>query len=418
MSEYIINGRKKFDGIIKVQGAKNSILPILAGTVLCQGKVILHYCPQISDVETAINILRCLGCRVQRDNHTITVDSKHMNGYTIPDELMREMRSSVMFLGAILARTGYAEISLPGGCELGARPIDMHLSALVQMGMTFEENHGKIYCQTANSLHGANIHLSFPSVGATENILLAGVLAKGTTIITNCAREPEIVDLADFLNSCGAKITGAGESVIYIEGVDRLHDTQYSVIPDRIVCATYMTAVAVSGGKLFLENVIKPHMNSILSLIEQSGCQIEETKSGICIQSDCQLQKFPLIRTMPYPGFPTDMQAPFMAMSCFAQGTSVFVENIFDSRYRHAYELCRMGAKIDIQGKVAIVEGNRKNMSGSTVEAKDLRGGASLIVAGLGAEGTTVVKGGEYIERGYEKIEEYLSNAGADIVKI
>ena len=418
MSEYVINGTRKLNGVIDIQGAKNSILPILAGTVLCKEEVILHHCPNISDVETAIKILRYLGCSVWRNGDTITVDSRNMNGYTIPDELMREMRSSVMFLGAILSRTGYAEISFPGGCELGARPIDMHLEALSRMGMSAEETHGKIFCKTVTALHSADIHLPFPSVGATENIILASVTARGTTVITNCAREPEIVDLADFLNACGAKITGAGDSIIYIEGVETLGGTQYSIIPDRIVCATYMTAVAVSGGKLLLRNVIKSHLDSVVALLQQSGCEIGFTKEGVSISSECSLKKLRLIRTMPYPGFPTDMQAPFMAMCCFAEGTSVFVENIFDSRYRHAYELCRMGAKIDIQGKVAIVEGDKQHMSGSVVEAKDLRGGAALIVAGLGAMGKTVVKGGKYIERGYEKIEEYLGNAGADIVKI
>ncbi len=418
LSEYVINGRRKLNGVIDIQGAKNSILPILAGTVLCQSEVILHHCPNITDVETAVRILRCLGCVVRRDGTTITVNSRNMHGYAIPDELMREMRSSVMFLGAILARTGYAEISLPGGCELGARPIDIHLNALSQMGMIVEENHGKITGRTVMPLHSANINLSFPSVGATENIILAGVLARGTTVITNCAREPEIVDLADFLNRCGAKITGAGDSIIYIEGVDTLSGTQYSVIPDRIVCATYMAATAVSGGKVLLRGVIKSHLDSVTTLIQQAGCEVEYTREGISVSSDGCLKKLRLIRTMPYPGFPTDTQAPFMAMCCFAEGTSVFVENIFDSRYRHAYELCRMGAEIDIQGKVAIVEGNREHLSGSVVEAKDLRGGASLIVAGLGAYGTTTVKGGQYIDRGYEKIEEYLGNAGADIVKI
>ena len=418
MAEYIISGKRQFNGTIDVQGSKNSILPILAGTILCRGETILYHCPSISDVETAIEILRYLGCKVSQSGSTITVDSKNMYRYNIPDTLMRKMRSSVMFLGAILARTGYAEISLPGGCELGARPIDMHLSALEQMGMTYEENHGKIYCHTDSSLHAANISLLFPSVGATENILMAGVLAKGTTVIHNCAREPEICDLADFLNRCGARITGAGESTIYIEGVGTLGSTSHSIIADRVAASTYMTALAVSGGKLLLKNVIPSHIESVISLLRQSGCEIERTKEGLLILSDGNLKKLRQVKTMPYPGFPTDIQPPLMAMCCFAKGTSVFVENIFENRYRHVYELCRMGAKIDVQGKVAVIEGNKDSMSGSTVEAKDLRGGAALIVAGLGANGKTVVKGVQYIERGYEKIEEYLSSVGADIIKL
>lgn len=418
MAEYIISGKRPFNGTIDIQGSKNSILPILAGTLLCRGESILYHCPSISDVETAIEILRYLGCKVSQSGSTITVDSKNMYRYNIPDTLMRKMRSSVMFLGAIVARTGYAEISLPGGCELGARPIDMHLSALEQMGMTYEENHGKIYCHTDSSLHAANISLLFPSVGATENILLAGVLAKGTTVIHNCAREPEICDLADFLNRCGARITGAGESTIYIEGVEALGSTSHSIIADRVAASTYMTALAVSGGKLLLKNVIPSHMESVISLLRQSGCEIERTKEGLLILSDGNLKKLRQVKTMPYPGFPTDIQPPLMAMCCFAKGTSVFVENIFENRYRHVYELCRMGAKIDVQGKVAVIEGNKDNMSGSTVEAKDLRGGAALIVAGLGANGKTVVKGVQYIERGYEKIEEYLGSVGADIIRL
>ena len=418
MAEYIISGKRPFNGTIDIQGSKNSILPILAGTLLCRGESILYHCPSISDVETAIEILRYLGCKVSQSGSTITVDSKNMYRYNIPDTLMRKMRSSVMFLGAILARTGYAEISLPGGCELGARPIDMHLSALEQMGMTYEENHGKIYCHTDSSLHAANISLLFPSVGATENILMAGVLAKGTTVIHNCAREPEICDLADFLNRCGARITGAGESTIYIEGVEALGSTSHSIIADRVAASTYMTALAVSGGKLLLKNVIPSHMESVISLLRQSGCEIERTKEGLLILSDGNLKKLRQVKTMPYPGFPTDIQPPLMAMCCFAKGTSVFVENIFENRYRHVYELCRMGAKIDVQGKVAVIEGNKDNMSGSTVEAKDLRGGAALIVAGLGANGKTVVKGVQYIERGYEKIEEYLGSVGADIIRL
>lgn len=416
MAEYVINGCRKLDGIIDVQGAKNSALPLLASSVLCKGEVIFHNCPMLTDVDTSVKILRYLGCTVHRYGKTITVDSSGIYRYDIPKTLMREMRSSVVFLGAILGRMKQAEISLPGGCELGARPIDLHLSSLKQMGMSVQENHGILECSAKDGLHSANISLSFPSVGATENIILASVCADGITTITNSAREPEICDLVDFLNSCGAKISGAGEGTIYIEGVKTLGCNQHVVISDRIATATYMTAVAVCGGKLLLKGALPSYMGSMNSLFEESGCLLDYDSKGLYISSDKRLNKLRLVRTMPYPGFPTDAQAPFMAMCCFAKGTSVFVENVFENRYKHISELNRMGAEIYVHDKVAVVEGRK--LFGAEVEAQDLRGGASLIVAGLGAEGTTKVRGVKHIERGYENIELYLSNVGADILKI
>lgn len=417
MAEYVINGCHKLNGCIDIQGSKNSALPILAATILCKGEVVLHNCPRLTDVDTSIRILRYLGCTVYRDCDTITVDSSGLYRYDVPAELMREMRSSILFLGAILGRLKQAKLSLPGGCELGPRPIDLHLSSLAQMGMKIKEQHGLLYCKTDNGLNGADITLSFPSVGATEDIILAGVCAKGVTTITNAAREPEICDLADFLNSCGARISGAGEGTIYIEGVKALGCTQHIIIPDRIVTSTYMSAVAVAGGKLFLKGALPSHSSSVNSVFEQSGCLLDYTKEGIYISATDTLKKVRLIRTMPYPGFPTDSQAPVMAMCCFAQGTSVFVENVFESRYKHVSELCRMGAGIYVHDKVAVVEGTEK-LFGASVEAQDLRGGASLVVAGLGAEGTTTIKGIHHIERGYEEIEVVLSMVGASIKKI
>ncbi|MEE0930709.1 MAG: UDP-N-acetylglucosamine 1-carboxyvinyltransferase [Acutalibacteraceae bacterium] len=417
MAEYVINGCRKLNGCIDIQGAKNSALPVLAATILCRGEVVIHNCPRLTDVDTSVKILRYLGCNVYRDDTTITVDSSGIYRYDIPSELMREMRSSIVFLGAVLGRLKQAQISLPGGCELGPRPIDLHLAALLQMGMTFEENHGILECTTDRGLHSADITLSFPSVGATENIMLAAVCAKGTTTITNAAREHEICDLADFLNSCGARITGAGEGTVYIEGVKTLGCTQHVIIPDRIVTSTYMACVAVSGGKLLLKGALPSHSGSVNSMFEQCGCLLDYTSEGIYISSEKKLKKLRLIRTMPYPGFPTDAQAPVMAMCCFAEGTSVFVENVFESRYKHVSELTRMGAGIYVHDKVAIIEGTKK-MSGATVDSQDLRGGAALVVAGLGAEGTTVVRGIHHIERGYEEMEVCLSNVGADIMKI
>ncbi len=417
MAEYIINGCRRLNGCIEIQGAKNSALPILAASILCRDEVVIHNCPQLTDVDIAIKILRYLGCTVYRDGNTIVVDSSGIYRCDIPNELMREMRSSIIFLGAMLGRMKQAQLSPPGGCELGPRPIDLHLSAFVQMGMTYDESHGKLDCDAGKGLNSADITLSLPSVGATENIMLGAVCARGITTITNAAREPEICDLADFLNSCGARIKGAGESTIYIEGVRALGSTQHCIIPDRIVAGTYMACTAVCGGKLFLKGAITSHLGAVTSALEQSGCLLDYTPQGIYISSDRRLKKVRLIRTMPYPGFPTDAQAPIMAVCCFAQGTSVFVENVFESRYKHVSELSRMGAGIYVHDKVAVVEGSDK-LTGATVEARDLRGGASLVVAGLGAEGTTTIKGINHIERGYEDLEVCLSNVGADIKKI
>ncbi|MEF2919039.1 MAG: UDP-N-acetylglucosamine 1-carboxyvinyltransferase [Acutalibacteraceae bacterium] len=417
MAEYIINGCHKLNGCVEIQGAKNSALPILAASILCRDEVIIHNCPQLSDVDTAVKILRYLGCMVYRDGNTIVIDSNGIYRCDIPNELMCKMRSSIIFLGAILGRIKQAQLSYPGGCELGPRPIDLHLSAFTQMGMTCNDSHGKLECDAGKGLNSANITLSLPSVGATENIMLGAVCAKGITTISNAAREPEICDLADFLNSCGARIKGAGESTIYIEGVKALGGTQHCIIPDRIVAGTYMASTAVCGGKLLLKGVITSHLNAITSAIEQSGCLIDYTSEGVYISSDKRLKKLRLIRTMPYPGFPTDAQAPLMSMCCFAQGTSVFVENVFENRYKHVSELSKMGANIYVHDRVAVVEGGNK-LTGATVEARDLRGGASLVVAGLGAEGTTIIKGINHIERGYEDFEVCLSNIGADIKKV
>jgi UDP-N-acetylglucosamine 1-carboxyvinyltransferase len=285
------------------------------------------------------------------------------------------------------------------------------------MGMMKKEQHGLLICKTQNGLHGADITLSFPSVGATEDIMLAAVCAKGTTTITNAAREPEICDLADFLNSCGAKITGAGEGTIYIDGVKALGCTQHIIIPDRIVTSTYMACLAVSGGKLFLKGALPSHSSSVNSAFEQCGCLIDYVPEGIYISSPDTLKKVRLIRTMPYPGFPTDAQAPVMAMCCFAQGTSVFVENVFESRYKHVSELCRMGAGIYVHDKVAVVEGVEK-LFGASVEAQDLRGGAALVVAALAAKGETLLQRVYHIDRGYRRIEEKLQVLGADIERV
>ena len=414
MSRYIINGGNRLYGATKIQGSKNSVLPILAATLLVKGESVITDCPIISDVEATVKILKHLGCKVTRNEHTITVDSTDVDKYDIPDELMREMRSSVVFLGAIIGRMGKASLSTPGGCEIGLRPIDLHLDAIQRFGVNIHEEFAKIEFETVKQLEGTNISLSFPSVGATENIILTACLAKGTTVITNAAREPEISDLADFLNSCGARISGTGEGTVVIEGVEKLHPVQYKVVPDRIVAATYMAAAAMTHGKIHLTNIIPAHIAPVIPVFEEAGCGISVTASTLTLTAPPRLSGIKTIRTMPYPGFPTDMQAPIMAMTTLGAGTSVIIETIFESRYKHVSELLRFGAKIRVDGRMAVVEGVDK-LTGAKVIASDLRGGAALVLAGISACGESTVDEVKFIERGYEDMCSVLTSLGCDI---
>lgn len=414
----VINGGRRLEGEIQVHGAKNSALPLLAATILAHGECILHNCPMLTDVDAACRILSCLGCRCSRNGSTVCVDSSNVCGNEIPDNLMREMRSSIVFLGAVLGRTRRCRLTFPGGCELGARPIDLHLAALREMGAEIEEQHGWLECAAPGGLHGARVTLSFPSVGATENIMLAAACAEGTTEIHNAAREPEIVDLAEFLNKCGARISGAGGSTIAIEGVKRLEPAEHSVIPDRIAAGTYLCCAAATRGELILTRCCQEHMMGFLQVLESMGCRIYPYGGGkLYISCTRRLTAPPTIRTMPYPGFPTDIQAPFTALSSVAEGTSVFVENIFENRYRHVPELIRLGASIKVEGRVAVVQGVPA-LSGARVCAGELRGGAALVTAALAAEGTSEISGVCYIDRGYESIEKTLRSVGADISRV
>ena len=417
MSKLLVTGGRKLSGEVKVQGSKNSTLPILAATILCEDESILFNCPKLSDVDATVGILRYLGCTASRCDDTLVVNTKAMDKSDIPHELMLKMRSSIIFLGVLIARCKKAKMSLPGGCELGPRPIDLHLSALRQMGIEINEEHGELECSAPDGIFGAKIALSFPSVGATENIMLTAVKAKGTTVITNAAKEPEIVDLAEFLSSCGAKISGAGESTIIIEGVEKLHGTKHSIIPDRIVAATLMSAIAATKSKATLDGVILSHLSAITPVFEQAGCELSFKEGKLTVASPYRLHSPKLIRTMPYPGFPTDAQAPVMAMTCLARGITVFVENIFESRYKHVDELNRLGADIKVEGKVAVVDGVR-HLSGANVRALDLRGAAALVVAALSSQGKTEITGLEYLKRGYDDFEVVLQTLGADIKKI
>ncbi len=417
MAKLIVEGGRKLKGELDVQGAKNSALPVLSATLLCRGESVLHSCPAISDINASIRILRYLGCNASMKGHTIVVDSSNMNRSDIPENLMAEMRSSIVFLGSIISCTGQAKMYFPGGCELGPRPIDLHLSALRKMGVSIDERYGCISCKVKDKLKGAKIVLPFPSVGATENIILAAVLAKGTTVISNAAREPEITDLCEYLTKCGAEIYGAGEGTIIIYGVESLKPAEHTIIPDRIVASTLMACASVTGGDVTLNGIIGSHIDAIVPLFEEAGCVVKIKDGRLKITCPERLKAFKSVRTMPYPGFPTDAQAVMMSVASVAMGTTVFVENIFESRYRHIEDLTRLGANIKVAGKVAVVEGVRK-LFGAKVSAKELRGGASLVVAGLSAEGTTEIEGINFLERGYEELEVTLSNLGADIRKV
>ncbi len=413
----IIEGGKRIEGEIQVHGAKNSSLPVLAAAFLCDGTSVIHNCPALSDSYAATRILGSLGCKCKREGGSVIVDSSNADGCTVSDCLMREMRSSIVFLGAILGRTGRCRLSFPGGCELGPRPIDLHLSALKKLGVKIVEDHGVLDCTAGQRPSRCDITLSLPSVGATENIMLYSSLGIGETVIYNAAREPEISDLAGFLNSCGACVQGAGSSTIVINGVSELHGCEYSVMPDRIVAATYMGAAAATGGELILSGVNPADMYSCMSVFSEMGCGVYPYTDKIFINAKKPLKAVRTVRTMPYPGFPTDCQPIVMAALCRASGTSMIVENIFENRFMAVDELMRMGADIKAEGRVAVIEGV-KSLSGAQVRAADLRAGAALVIAALGAEGTTSVSNIHFIDRGYESIETALKSVGADIKRV
>ncbi len=409
-----IRGGKRLEGEIAVQGAKNSALPILAAAVLCKSQVTLYNCPRLTDCDAAMRILTALGCSCKREGNAVSINPSVITSTEIPSGLMREMRSSVIFSGALLGREKRCRISLPGGCEIGARPIDFHISAFKKMGVTVKDEHGYLNCK-ADKLCGGKITLPLPSVGATENIMLAAVLADGVTEIHNAAREPEIVDLAEFLVKCGARINGAGTGLIIIRGVTELHGCDYTVMPDRIAAATYLCCGAVTRGELLLTKADYSGLEPILSVLEQIGCSIYSFGTdSIYLNARKSLKSPPMIRTAAHPGFPTDAQPVLMALCSAVEGTTIFVETIFENRYRHVSELMRLGAKINVEGRVAVVEGVER-LSGAELMATDLRGGAAMIVGGLYAEGVTKIGNAAYIYRGYENIEENLRSVGADI---
>ncbi len=417
MSYYEILGGRPLSGSLAVHGAKNSVLPILAACLLSPGQSVIHNCPDLSDVSATMDILRLLGCRVEREGGTVTIDASALSRWDIPEHLMREMRSSVIFLGALLARLGTAELSYPGGCELGPRPIDLHLSALRALGAEIWEEQGALCCQGRGSLRGRELCLSIPSVGATENAMLAACSCPGLTTIVGAAQEPEIVDLQNFLQAMGAKVVGAGTPNLTIEGGVPLHPAEYRVMGDRIAAATYLCGVAAAGGEAEVTGVSPDTLTAVLACLEEAGCTLHTSADSIVLSCDAPLRGINPVRTAPYPGFPTDAQAILMAALAGGEGVTLFVENIFDSRYRHVDELRRMGADIQIAGRAAMVSGVGR-LHGAAVRSTDLRGGAALVVAALGAEGTTKVGQLRHIRRGYQDFDKNLRALGADIREV
>ena len=406
-----IEGGRPLDGSIKVQGSKNSVLPILAASLLGGGVSVIGNCPDLSDVDVSVRILRHLGCRAFREGDCVVVDPSGMDRSDIPDCLMREMRSSVVFMGAILARTGSAELTYPGGCELGPRPIDLHLSALRELGAEIDETGGRIFCRAAH-LRGGTVHLATPSVGATENAMLAASRADGETVIMNPAREPEIADLQDYLRKLGIDVSGAGGPVITVRGAVAQGGAEHSVIPDRIVAATWLGAVCSAGGTVELTGCVPAHFETVTAAAEALGAEIRRSDDAVSARVFRPLRAIRPVSTAPYPGFPTDAQPPLMAAALKAAGTTVFIENIFENRYGHAGELIRMGADVRVSGRTAIVRGVPE-LHGAAVRAADLRGGAALAVAALGAEGVSEISAAAHLRRGYERMDEALRSLGA-----
>ena len=414
MASYVIEGGRKLTGEVDISGSKNASLPIIAATLLNKGITKLYNVPNIHDVQIMLKILKVLGCKIKKSSGKIVIESRKINKKEIPEELMNQMRSSVILAGALISRNKEVVFSYPGGCDIGARPIDLHLEGFRKIGIDIEEKSGYIKCNCDNII-GSEITLDFPSVGATENIMLASVYGEGTTIIKNAAREPEIIDLQNFLIKMGANIEGAGESVITIEGINKVKkDISYTVMPDRIEAGTMLCAAAITGGNIKINKVIPEHISSVIYKLEKMGCIINSKKNSIYIEAPKKL-KAEDIKTVPYPGFPTDMQSIMASVLTVSKGSSIVVENIFENRYKYTNELIKMGAKIKVEGKTAVFKGVRK-LYGAKVKSTDLRGGAALVVAGLSAKGKTEITNIEYILRGYENLEGKLKKLGAKII--
>ncbi|MBQ2769261.1 MAG: UDP-N-acetylglucosamine 1-carboxyvinyltransferase [Clostridia bacterium] len=416
MDKYIVEGGSKLYGKVEVQSAKNSVLPLLAASILTDEQVKIRGVPTINDVENMLRILGEVGCKLRRQKDCVIIDSTNAISHEIPARLTKELRSSVFMLGSVLTRFHRAKISYPGGCDIGLRPIDLHLSGLKRLGVRIDEKDGFIHCE-AERLVGADILLDFPSVGATENIILAAVKAEGITVIRNAAKEPEIVDLQSFLNAMGARVRGAGGGTIVIEGVKRLHGLEYTPMGDRIEAGTYLIAAASCGGEIEVNGLSSENVAALLHKLRENGCKIHIKNDKIVLSSTGELKSVDLVETTPFPGFPTDLQAQYSALCCTASGSTLMVENLFETRYRYAAELKRMGADITVRGRTALIRGVKK-LHGASVTAGDLRGGAALVIAALKAEGQSVVMDLSHIDRGYVDMEGKLRKLGAKIRRI
>ncbi len=413
MKKIVICGGKRLQGSVRVHGAKNSLLPILAAVILSNGQSVINNCPPLSDVVLMLELLECIGCRVEYEGQVARIDTTGIVNSKINDCLMNKLRSSIFILGPLIARLKEAELGYPGGCDIGIRPIDLHLKGLRQLGVKVEEIDGRIICASKH-LIGTEVYLDYPSVGATENVMMAASLADGATVIVNAAKEPEIVDLQDFINKMGGRVSGAGTGRIVVHGVKALNGTEFTPMADRIVTGTYMIAAAATRGDILIENGIGEHVSCLIGKLRESGCTVSENEKGIRVIASERMRSCRVIETMPYPGFPTDLQSPMMTLEAVARGTSVLIENVFENRFRLAGELRKMGADITVKDRMAIIHG-RESLHGATVNTHDLRGGAALVIAGLAAEGITVINDRGLIDRGYYGLADEIKSLGGDI---
>lgn len=415
MEKLIVIGGKRLKGTVRVSGSKNAILPIMAASLLTGGTSVIHEVPRLLDVQVMKEVLTYLGAKIESDGSTLMVDGGKVQTLEIAEDLMRRMRASNLVMGALLGRFGHVKVAYPGGCAIGSRPMDLHLKGFISLGAKITEKHGYVIAES-DKMQGNEIHLDFPSVGATENLMMAATQAEGQTIIRNSAKEPEIVDLQNFLNGLGARIRGAGTDLIKIEGPTQLGSTRHTVIPDRIEAGTHMIASAITGGDVLVENIIPEHVVPVIAKLREAGVKVEVGEDWIRVLGPPKLKAVDL-KTLPYPGFPTDMQAQMMVLMSVAEGTGVVSETVFENRYKHVDELRRMGADMKIEGKAAIIKGIPK-LSGTFVEATDLRAGAALVLAGLIAEDATVIENVWHIDRGYENLERKYLSLGARIMRV
>lgn len=416
MEGFLVRGGERIWGELSVDAAKNAVLPILAASILPKGQTLLKNCPRISDVESMRGILETLGCKTRWTDEGLLIDAETLSSWEMPEHLSKRVRSSIFLLGPILSKLRKATMVYPGGCEIGLRPIDLHLSGLRKMGVVIREEGGVLHCDGGN-MHAADVHLDYPSVGATENVMMSAVLLDGITTITNAAREPEIEDLQNYINAMGGCVTGAGTHTIVVKGVKELHGGAYEPMPDRIVAGTYLCAAAITGGAVTLYNARGRDLKAVLEKLTEMGCALREEENLISLAAPCRLKAFHQVQTQPYPGFPTDMQSQMLALAATAKGSSVVVENVFENRFALVNDLSRMGANIRVSGRAAFVQGVER-LQGTQVQARDLRAGAAMVLSALRAEGETLVRDVHFIDRGYEKMEERLKLLGADIRRI